>query len=622
LLELIVVLVVLGLLAAIAIPTYQRVISGAEDQVTLSSVSSVLRGASANAAVEGRDVFEPVDLEIAGEEVGELEAAAVPGLSAADPSWVMTLDPDAWSDTYGTLHAGISGDERTAGIAARTPGGRCAFARAGVGGRVEAWVSAEDLGEDCSYPSAIAGVGAPSSGGGGGGPTDVPGAPVVIDAYGDDEEIYIEWTEPADTGSSAITHYELDVTGPGVDIDLQIADDGHDNFYLYMNGSDAEWANYNPVNYDGTYDDSSAFGTLVNDEDYDVEIRAVNAAGPGAAATETLTPTAFTPIQMVPDPPVFLTETAGYTGAAGSEVLWIDATWDPPAYVGTEPIDYYQVQLSGPSVLETATVPVAEARHVRVEGDTFTWGDAGSTQIATPLQEQQTYSFAVTAFNAEGDSLPATSFINAVSLPVWEPPPFTPADPTDLTGATDGGWPDVQQVIIRRRVDTAPPTRTYRIGGGVNNVEVVEAEWSFNGGTTWYGEGDTLPNVTFTDVRSLAYAENPFFLRKYPNSCNIGLSYSPQYWEPAGTNSLGTPNMPAGLGFIADWGDGRLDIQQMTEPYPVDSANGEYRIRIRYTYDNLSGPGQGEGTAVIIHHATRTPTNFVFVSSFDADGEC
>ena len=83
LLELIVVVVVLGILAALAIPSFAKVKETAADKVALNSAQSIYRNAQALAAFDGVPVAD-AQINLAGEEIGVAASATVAGFYAAE----------------------------------------------------------------------------------------------------------------------------------------------------------------------------------------------------------------------------------------------------------------------------------------------------------------------------------------------------------------------------------------------------------------------------------------------------------------------------------------------------------------------------------------------------------
>ena len=96
----------------------------------------------------------------------------------------------------------------------------------------------------------------------------VSGAPQNLDAAVGNAQLTVEWTSPADNGTSDITHYEY-------------------RYALTADIDDATWADVSG----GANSRVVVIGNLTNDSEYTVQVRAVTAAGDGAAASTTGTPT-------------------------------------------------------------------------------------------------------------------------------------------------------------------------------------------------------------------------------------------------------------------------------------------------------------------------------------------
>lgn len=97
LLELIITLVILGLLAAIAIPTYQRIITHGENAAAEGTVESALRNAVANAALERRGLPSASDVQDAFD--GLAATATSAGVNAAGTYTVCEYGDDTCEPT-------------------------------------------------------------------------------------------------------------------------------------------------------------------------------------------------------------------------------------------------------------------------------------------------------------------------------------------------------------------------------------------------------------------------------------------------------------------------------------------------------------------------------------------
>ncbi|MCL2763161.1 MAG: fibronectin type III domain-containing protein [Treponema sp.] len=131
----------------------------------------------------------------------------------------------------------------------------------------------------------------------------VPTAPQNFTATAGDTEVVLEWTAPASNGGSAITGYQVSSN----------------------NGS--SWVSASSAT-------GHTFTGLDNDTAYTFRVRAVNAIGNGAEATDTATPTAALSA-TVPGAPQNFTATAGDT--------LVTLAWDPPASDGGSTIIRYEV---------------------------------------------------------------------------------------------------------------------------------------------------------------------------------------------------------------------------------------------------------------------------------------
>ena len=123
---------------------------------------------------------------------------------------------------------------------------------------------------------------------------DVPAAPGDLTATGGNGQVVVTWTTPADHGA-AISGYEY-----------RSSDDGGTMW-------DPDWTPIDDSSKDTT--EHTVLG-LANGTEYTLEIRAVNSAGPGAAAQATATPSNQPPTLTGPDTPDDFAENG--TGAIAS----------------------------------------------------------------------------------------------------------------------------------------------------------------------------------------------------------------------------------------------------------------------------------------------------------------
>lgn len=153
LVELAVVLIVIGVIAAIAIPSFIGVIRRAEDRTVEANLATAGRVAAVNASLDGRDYYVAADFEAALADM-PLEAAAA-GLAAADGTHTL-IDADAPSTARGSVSVALSGTPvgSTAGLATQIRDGRCALAMVDRSGTSETWSASETT---CSGEQALEG---------------------------------------------------------------------------------------------------------------------------------------------------------------------------------------------------------------------------------------------------------------------------------------------------------------------------------------------------------------------------------------------------------------------------------------------------------------------------------
>lgn len=204
-----------------------------------------------------------------------------------------------------------------------------------------------------------------------------PGAPAFFTATAlSDVSIRLDWQPPADTGSSALTGYEIEWTSDGLTwTDLVDLDDTELTYTDTNNGLSA--------------------GTVRV-----YRIYAVNLSGPGEANF-----TSAVTFGDEPGPPTNLVATADGQTA-------IDLSWDAPTYIGNSSLVGYKIEVKG----------------------LFTWDNlvqntnsTSTTYRHTGLTPDTTVIYRVLAINGSGEGTPSGA-VGATTAPEG-----TPGPPTNLT---------------------------------------------------------------------------------------------------------------------------------------------------------------------------------------------
>jgi prepilin-type N-terminal cleavage/methylation domain-containing protein len=181
LLELVVVIVIIGILALLAVPTFQSIIDRSQVESANTTLSSLVREAQTLAAYDGRSTWNAGDFTAA---VADLPAAQQ-GVSAA--AWTI-VDGDVQPPT-GSISVSISGDESTAGLSIATDGG-CAAVSAQTTGPAER-VQADPCTGDGARAAGTAPLG--------------PLGPVTAaSATGGDHAVVVSWTPGANSTSTRL----------------------------------------------------------------------------------------------------------------------------------------------------------------------------------------------------------------------------------------------------------------------------------------------------------------------------------------------------------------------------------------------------------------------------------
>ena len=235
----------------------------------------------------------------------------------------------------------------------------------------------------------------------------VPGRPTDLTATADgDDAIDLEWTAPADTGTSAITGYKIEYSSNGT-----------------TGWSDLE---ANTGDTQTTYTDSRLRpGTTRH-----YRVSAINATGSGVASRVANATTGSDP----PDPPTGLTATA-----AGR--TQIDLSWKAPADDGGSAVTGYQIEVS-----ENGTA------WSDLEDDTES---TSTTYSHTGLDPVTTRHYRVSAINALGTGDPSNEASATTDANV-------PGAPTGLT-ATEQGSTQIDLSWTLPTDDGGSPVTAYRI---------------------------------------------------------------------------------------------------------------------------------------------------------------
>ena len=194
-------------------------------------------------------------------------------------------------------------------------------------------------------------------------PLGVPSVPESLVATARDGEVFLEWTAPADDGDSPVTGYDYrHAAGDGVP-------------------EDTPWQSA------GLSLERTVAG-LTNGQQYAFEVRALNGAGPGAAARAVATPLGM------PSVPESLTATPG-----DGEVF---LEWTAPADDGGSPVTGYDYRYAAGDGVPDGTL----------------WQDAGTelSTTVTGLENETPYGFEVRALNSAGPGAAAMTTATPVRL--------------------------------------------------------------------------------------------------------------------------------------------------------------------------------------------------------------
>ena len=259
-------------------------------------------------------------------------------------------------------------------------------------------------------------------------PVTVPGVPRQLRFVASDSTVHVAWTEPSQTGGSAILNYRYRVS----------ADAGAT--------WSPDWTNVPDSDDAGTAlaDERSVTLTgLANGTEHTIELVAVNAFGAGAGATGTATP------EQVPGPPSDFTASLGDRSAV--------LAWEAPSEIGGSAIQKYRYRVSADRGVtwspDWTDVPDGNADgELSDERDYTVTGLANGTEHFVELR----------AINGAGDGVPTRATVS-------------PAKPP--------GMPASFAVAPGDRSATLTWAAPLETGGSA--VAGYEFRMSTDGGTTW-----------------------------------------------------------------------------------------------------------------------------------------
>jgi titin len=302
-----------------------------------------------------------------------------------------------------------------------------------------------------------------------------PEAPELDSVVPGDKSLVLNVT-PGPNGGSAITNYEYSL------------DDG------------ATWTTRSPASPASPL----LIGGLDNGTEYDVRVRAVNAAGSGAAS-----PAVSATPRTTPGAPTIDADTI--SGVGGE----LDVEFSPPSSNGGSPILTYEYSTDAGATWRTRSTG-STASPLRI--------DTLSSDGVTPLVGGQSYPVEIRAVNAAG-----AGAASAVADGITTTEPGAPViDTIELAGSS-------------ARVTFDPPAN----GGAA----IIRYEYRLDGGT-WTDTGSTAPEVVLTGLSSAGSYDIEL---RAVNSVGAGPASAP------GTISVRTtPGAPTVDDVIA--GDGSLSV--------------------------------------------------------------
>ena len=272
--------------------------------------------------------------------------------------------------------------------------------------------------------------------------TGVPGAPTGLTATADGQSaIDLSWTEPADTGTSAITGYRID----------RLSDDFLTWVVLVANTGTMA------TTYEDTGLDPGTFRAY--------RVAAINGAGPGPESDPA---DATTEEAGAPGAPTNLTATADGQTA-------IDLAWTAPADTGTSAITGYRIEVSEDGSAWSDLVEDTES--------------TATTHKHSGLQAGDTRYYRVSAINGSGTGDPSDAVIATTEGPSH---PRVPSRPRDLAAEAVGS-----SIIHLTWEEPADPGSSALIGYRIEVSRDAGENWTYAEKNT----GSTTTDYTFFGLR-------------------------------------------------------------------------------------------------------------------------
>ena len=213
---------------------------------------------------------------------------------------------------------------------------------------------------------------------------DMPGAPTIATPIGPgDASLTVAWAVPINTGSSAITAYDLRYIETGA-----------------ADKSDANWTVVEDVWVAGSGSLQYTLTGLTGGTQYDVQVRAVNAAGPGAWSATVTGTTA---------PPVMPGVPRGLRAAVKADEAKVDLSWTAPISAGGAPITGYKVESS-----DDGNDPWVEVYTTTDDGVAYT--DDGADSNGPMFAAGTTRYYRVSAVNSVGTGPPSNVAIATADM--------------------------------------------------------------------------------------------------------------------------------------------------------------------------------------------------------------
>ena len=334
--------------------------------------------------------------------------------------------------------------------------------------------------------------------------------------------IVVIWKEPTDTGTSAITGYQIEEsTDGGTSWTDLVANTNNTNEYYFHTG-------------------------LTPDTTLHYRVSAINKSGTGPPSETVFATTMGVTEPGGPGPPT------GLSAKPGGQTT-IDLEWEPPADTGTSAIEAYRIEVSSDSSLWTDLEEKYSGTTDMVETDYSHTGLAPNTKRY----------YRVSAINADATG-----------------PPSNVASATTESAAV-GGAPGKPTNARAHAVDDTMIVVTWKepTDTGTSAITGYQIEVSADGGTSWTNLVANTNNTEFYFHTGLTPGTTLHYRVSAINQAGTGPPSGTVFATTMGVTEPGAPGPPTGLS-AKPGGQTTIDLEWKPPADTGTSAIEAYRIEV------------------------------------------